>query len=348
MNRVNLILGNEITDLSHSGGDLTKVMNAEITLGAEKLADVYAYALNGAFEFTDIQELLPEFGYPLPSFTGYVQSNVDALKRLDINFTQDGGYSSFKSYYVLLEAGRSAYRRKGTAYGLRQPIPFLTNQPNFKKSTAFSMEWLFLPLNFGEEKPSQLNLKATAVNAAGELTTVVLHTVPTIANFTILGIDVSPYRVSPNLPSDTVGYYIQVFDESDDVVSESKYYHLIPDHEEDFTVVFRNSLGTWDTMTLQGNQARSISPSSGTIDTKAALKKYDSSYTRTVKIRASGLDVRWQIYLQELMLSKEVHLVENGYHQLIPIDEDMTYLESGQYTENMEFSFRFAANDKSY
>ncbi len=349
MDRIELLLGRDIIDISHTGGDSAKVLQAEVQLAGTKLADVFSYHHSEkGFVFYDVQDLLPEFQYPLPEFTGYVQSNVDAIRKLDLIISQEGGYSITQSSYILMQAGRSKYLRKGTEYSLRNPIPFLTNQPNFKKCTPFSMEWLFLPMNFGEEKPSQLNLKATAVNAAGELTTVVLHTVPAIANFTILGIDVSPYRVSPNLPSDTLGYYIQVFDESDDVVSESKYYHLIPDHEEDFTVVFRNSLGTWDTLTLQGNQRRSMAIErtllSGRLNTSVA----EANPKRAIQLRASGLDVRWQIYLQELVLSKEVNLIENGYHQLLPTDDQLDYLDSANYTENMEFNFEFAAKDRSY
>lgn len=348
MNRTKLYLGNDIFSIGHAGGNSSEVMMAKIKLAGVELADLYAYYQNNNFTFHDLQDLLPEFEYPVPEFIGYFKSNVDAIRKLDLNLTQDSGYIHNLSYYVLMNAGRSEMIKIGLDYSLRTPIPFLTNQPNFKKTTETSIEWLFLPLSFSAGTPGELHLKATAMDEEGNPTTVVLHSQLAVTNHSVLGVDASPYRVMPDLPAGTIAYYVQIFDENDEPVSESRYYRIVPDYEEDFTIAFRNSLGVWDTITLQGNQTRSIKQSSGILSSPERVKKYDSDHYRRITLRCSDLDVRWQQYLQELVISKEVLLLENGYHSLISESDDLTYLDTSKYTENMEFNFRFTANDRSY
>jgi hypothetical protein len=347
MNRKKFFLGNNTIDIIHNSGAITEKMTAEIKLNGNALVEVAAQ-YNEGFTFFDMQTLLPEYVYPYPDFESFVQSNVDAISMLSLDYSQESGYTGYEEFLLLLNAGRSQAKSHGMDYSLRDPIPFLTNQPNFKTSTKFTPQWYFLPLNFHTETPRELHLIATALNEAGTITTVVLHTINVVNTNIVLGIDVSPYRVLDLLPNDTVAYYFQVYDENNDVVSEARYIRIIADNEEDFTMVYRNSFGVWDTYTFQGSQSRMISNEQSTISNRTQIVVEENTYQRAIKLKVSGIDVRWLTYFQELILSKEIYLLENGKHLLHAGANNLTYLDSSKYTENMELDFYFSAKDNSY
>jgi hypothetical protein len=216
-----------------------------------------------------------------------------------------------------------------------------------KRTTLFTPEWYFFPVNYSIDMPATMYLKVIAT--LQDLTTIstTLHEFTPINN-SVIALNMSPQAILPLLPNSTKAYSFQVVTTLDETVTESRQIHLQDDNEEDLTLVYRSSFGYWDTITLASNQVRQLKNNPSTLQTRNTITKNQNDAYRRITAYIHSQDVRTLDYLQELLLSPEIYLLEQGYHQVICETNDLDYIDTRKHTEQLTLDFRFTEQLTAY
>ncbi|GAB3886117.1 hypothetical protein GCM10028825_14830 [Spirosoma agri] len=249
---------------------------------------------------------------------------------------------------------------------LAQSRQFLTWQPSEKWVDTVQPEFLYYLVNF-TPKPAELRLRIDIVYDDASTETITAQRMTTVSQYVVYGIPVG--FVALGLPEREAAtgrvvhaYSVWMANESNQRLSEVRTYYVNRDFDANVVyLLFRNSLGGYDTLRCTGQTSRTLAVS-GTdgqraldpsyLPTTAELFKKNRIAERTLTV-ATGLRDGDQLdYLTELVLSEDLFVVtQEGFVALSLPDSADTVLALRSDDEDLAgrvLTFRYAKNEVAY
>jgi hypothetical protein len=325
----------------------SELLSAEVFLNNASIANLVSEPNPKGHIFYDVDLLLPATEKPLPDFSKKNSVDIETLLPFDFVFTQPSKTITQK-YCVLLDGGYSSQVSRAD-YSRKNPTPFLTNQPLAKHSTYNSQEYYYLPINIDTpDTELELYLKITLEMPDGTLSAFNYIKIDRVVNMAVYGFNLSPYQVLSEQEIMPAGFFFQILDQNNNAFSERRYLKIQPATDEDLNLVFKNSFGYWDSLTVQGTQSRKIINSRDSINANGTILNSDSDFHRKIFVNIAELDMRLKHYMQELIISNKIFMLEGDFVELKLETNEFEYLNSAELVENATLEFRIATQEKVY
>lgn len=235
---------------------------------------------------------------------------------------------------------------------------FLTHMPYEKLIQTEQQEYLYWLAN-GQQVSSIVKLMAEVKYKDGSINTRTVHTVTDVLPFGVYCLPVSPIVIGVQEdPKEVIGYTVWMESGGVKITEDRTYVLDLRYRRHARFLIFANSLGGFDTITMLGRGVESL---------KLKQEEYEryvpfsaqATYAERIINKVTGermLDVSTGYigdndlkYLQDLMFSKEIYLVTD--RQLIPLisaQESYVVKEDDIYANGRVLSFKYANAEYSY
>ena len=237
---------------------------------------------------------------------------------------------------------------------------FLTWQPNNKIVGTDQPEFLYFLTNF-TPTPTRLNVRVRCLYDDGSRELFTALSINTVSYMTVYCVPVGYEALSlASRPKKVVAYSVWISNQNTEQVSEIRNFNVdYAYHETCRYLVFLNGLGTYDTIRCIGNAVERQKVSRQIIERFAGYDYLPTSSNEVINA-ATGersleismgnwLSVAHANYLEDLLLSSEFYVAENGYFMpLIPSFDALTLKNAAEWPIERSFTFRFANRREQY
>ncbi len=234
---------------------------------------------------------------------------ADASKDSEIFIILNGKLKN--RYFNLFEHNfLSIINNSGKFSTKAQTKSFLTTAPIEKITDVNIPEYLYFLTNI-QDCPSEINLKAIITYTDQTTEVIVLEQLTEIVMNNILLFNVSASLIisKANSLKEVFEYAIYLTDNQGNIISEKRVYIIDPQtHELTYNLLFRNNLGTFDTLRCTGERDEYLDFQVDSIETQSTVIDYYSEAVTKLNFRTGNLAANWLTYLvEELTASKEIY-----------------------------------------
>lgn len=258
----------------------------------------------------------------------------------------------------LLKAGLSEadFAGWGTAFFttyLSQSRQFLTWQPDNKLVSPGQEEYLYYLLNL-QPTPTTLLRRARLTHQNGLVETLTLGTLTGGQPYQVVCVPVGPTALA--LPDTVARYEVWLSDADLNRISQVRTYQIDRQfRSQQRAILFSNSLGGWDTLRLLGEGSETLTTQRATAERErpagapadfAELRVIYIQGARTLTVSTGYFEQQasqYANYLDELLLAKEVYLVDERGHQPLELTTNsLVDVEDNTDLLSRSFTFQFA------
>jgi hypothetical protein len=241
-------------------------------------------------------------------------------------------------------------------------IPFLTFSPLVKTIDKIQPEYLYF-LNNLTPKPSKINLRVKVYFDNGTAETVTRTTLNSTLAYTVyrLRVDFVALKIADleTTLKSVISYEVWLNNELGFRISEIRRFDIDDTYYYNPRyVIFRNSLGGYDTVRMKGNTVQTLKLERQTGTRKLPLDYLPStseifitsvSGKKTISLSTGIIEADEIEYLQELELTEEAYIqTKDGLIPINLLDEEYILGDDSEDVGGRRFSFELAKNEIGY